>query len=102
MDERTETKKSKKESRTINTRRKMFIVYVYDLHAKNKRSFNRTKRLFYYHINRLPLKKELWKTKSALAVKPGMEKVMDSFFKRFGKSVTVYKIIAEKIEELEL
>jgi hypothetical protein len=79
----------------------MFIVYVYDLTAKNKKSFNRTKRLFYYHINRLPLKKELWKTKSALAVKPNMEKMMDSFFKRFGKSVIVYKITAEKIEELE-
>jgi hypothetical protein len=79
----------------------MFIVYVYDLNAKNKKSFNRVKRLFYYHINRLPLKKELWKTKSALAVQPRMEKVMDNFFKRFGKSVIVYKMLVEKIEELD-
>lgn len=79
----------------------MFIVYVYDLQARDKKSFNRVKRLFYYHINRLPLKKELWKTKSALAVKPSMEKIMDAFFRRFGKSVVVYKLLAEKIEQLE-
>jgi hypothetical protein len=79
----------------------MFIVYVYDLNAKNKKSFNRVKRLFYYHINKLPLRKELWKTKSALAVQPRMEKVMDGFFKRFGKSVVVYKMLVEKIEELD-
>jgi hypothetical protein len=79
----------------------MLVVYVYDLDARDRKSFNRVKRLFYYHMNRLPLKKELWKTKSALAVQPRMEKRMDSFFKRFKKSVTVYKILAEKIEELE-
>jgi hypothetical protein len=79
----------------------MFIVYVYDLNARDKLSFNRVKRLFYYHMNRLPLKKELWKTKSALAVQPKMEKTMDSFFKRFRKSVVVYKILAEEITLLE-
>jgi hypothetical protein len=78
----------------------MLIIYIYDLKARNKKSFNRTKRLFYYHINRLPLKKELWKTKSALAVQPKMEKTMDSFFRRFGASVIVYKALATNIEEL--
>lgn len=79
----------------------MFVLYIYDLKAKNKKKFNRTKRLFYYHLGRLPLKKELWKTKSAIAVELRMEKMMDSFFKRFGRSVTVYKAYAEAIEPLE-
>lgn len=76
------------------------ILYLYDIRAKDKRRFNRTKRLFYYHLNRLPVKKEAWKTKSALAVRPGQEKMMDAFFRRFGKSVSVYKVLAQSIEEL--
>ncbi|MBU0591969.1 hypothetical protein KKG55_04225 [Candidatus Micrarchaeota archaeon] len=52
-------------------------------------------------MNNLPLKKELWKTKSALAVTPKMEKMMDVFFKRFRRSVIVYKVVAETIELLE-
>lgn len=79
----------------------MQIVYVYDLSAKNKKEFNRVKRLFYYHMNRLPLKKELWKTKSALSVSLRMEKMMDAFFRRFRKSILVYKMHVEKIEQLE-
>jgi hypothetical protein len=79
----------------------VLLVYVYDLNAKDKRKFSRVKRLFYYHMNRLPLKKELWKTKSALAVQPRMEKMMDSFFRRFGKSVVVYKMHAREIELFE-
>jgi hypothetical protein len=71
------------------------------LNAKDKKKFNRTKRLFYYHLGRLPLKNDVWKTKSALAVTPKMEKRLDAFFKRFGRSVTVYKAFAETIEELE-
>ncbi|MDD5171547.1 MAG: hypothetical protein PHF60_00765 [Candidatus ainarchaeum sp.] len=78
----------------------MHILYIYDLNASNKKKFNRTKRLFYYHLNRLPLKKEVWKTKSAFAVPPKMEKMVDLFFKRFGRAVTVYKATAETIEEL--
>ncbi len=78
----------------------MLILYIYDLKATNKKSFNRTKRLFYYHLNRLPLKKELWKTKSAFAVEPRMEKTMDRFFKRFGKAIIVYKTTTESIEQL--
>lgn len=78
----------------------MQLLYIYDIKAKNRKSFNRTKRLFYYHLNRLPLKKELWKTKSALAVPPKMEKMMDSFFRRFGHAIIVYKVAAESIEEM--
>jgi hypothetical protein len=79
----------------------MFLVYVYDLNASDKKKFNRAKRRFYYHLNRLPLKKELWKTKSALAVQPRMEKLMDSFFRRFRGSILVYKMHVTEIEGLE-
>lgn len=79
----------------------MFVLYIYDLKAKNKKSFNRTKRLFYYHLNRLPLKKEVWKTKSAMAVEARMEKTMDAFFKRFKTSVIVYKTDIEAIDKLQ-
>ena len=78
----------------------MLLLYLYDIIAKDKRKFNRIKRLFYYHIGRLPLRKELWKTKSAVAVEPRMEKTMDAFFRRFGKAVVVYKVTAETIEKL--
>jgi len=78
----------------------MMVLYIYDLKAKNKKSFNRTKRLFYYHLNRLPLKKEFWKTKSAFAVSPKLENIVDDFFKRFGKAVIVFKAPIESIEEL--
>ncbi|MDD5339717.1 MAG: hypothetical protein PHV13_00525 [Candidatus ainarchaeum sp.] len=78
----------------------MQILYIYDVKAKDKGSFNRAKRLFYYHLGRLSLKKEAWKTKSVLAVQPKMEKTMDSFFRRFGKAVVVYKSYSESIERL--
>ncbi len=79
----------------------MLILYIYDVKAKNKKTFNRVKRLFYYHLNNLPLNKESWRTKSTLAVDPKMERMMDAFFKRFKRSVIVYKAITESIEKLE-
>lgn len=78
----------------------MFVVYIYDLKAKNRKKFNRTKRLFYYHLGKIPLKKEFWKSKSALAVPLKMEKTMDSFFKRFGKEVFVCKLATKSVEQL--
>lgn len=77
------------------------IVYIYDIFAKDKKSFNRTKRLFYYYLNKLPLSKNVWKTKSTIAVSPSLEKTMDSFFSRFGSRLIVYKICAQTIEQLE-
>lgn len=79
----------------------MYILYIYDLNAANRKRFNQVKRLFYYHLNKLPLKKELWKTKSALAVPARMEKAMDSFFRRFRKDLVAYKCLCEEIERLE-
>ncbi len=78
----------------------MFVLYIYDLNAKDRKSFNRVKRLFYYHLNKLPLKKEVWKTKSAFAISMDMEKTIDLFFKRFKKSIVVYKVYSESIELL--
>ena len=79
----------------------MFVLYIYDIKAKDKKSFNRTKRLFYYHLNQLSLNKNSWKTKSVLAVPLKMEKTMDVFFRRFGVSIIVYKTTITSIEELE-
>ncbi len=79
----------------------MFVLYIYDLKAKNRKSFNRTKRLFYYHMNKLPLKRDSWKTKSAMAVETKMEKTMDAFFKRFKKNIVVYKTTIEAIDQLQ-
>lgn len=78
----------------------MFFLYIYDIKAKDKKKFNRTKRLFYYYLGKLQIKKELWKTKSSLVVPPKLEKTMDIFFKRFRRDIIVYKIVAETIEEL--
>lgn len=79
----------------------MYVVYMYDLKAKNKKKFNRLKRRFYYHMNKLGLKKEAWVTKSTIRVKPKTEKMMDLFFGKFGKDVIVYKLHTTSIEELE-
>jgi len=79
----------------------VFVLYFYDIKARNKKKFNRIKRRFYYHLHRLPLKKEYWKTKSTLMVPTKIERTMDLFFKRFGKSVEVYKVLTESVEELE-
>jgi hypothetical protein len=79
----------------------VLILYLYDIKARDKRKFNRVKRRFYYHLNKLPLKKDGWKTKSAISVPTRQEKMMDVFFRRFGRSVVVYKVLAETIEQLE-
>jgi hypothetical protein len=79
----------------------MFVLYLYDLKASDKKSFARIKRLFYYHLHRLPLKKDVWKTKSAFAVPLKLEKGLDHFFRRFRRSVIVYKAYVESIEPLD-
>lgn len=78
----------------------MKIVYIYDIFAKNKKEFNRIKRNFYYHLGKLPLKKENWKTKSTFAVELASEKIYDEFFKNYKKNIKIYKILATEIEEL--
>ena len=77
----------------------MQLVYTYDLKARDKKSFNRLKRKFYYHYNKLDLSGVV-RTKSVLIVPLKAEKMMDLFFNQFGKDVEVYKIVAESIEEL--
>jgi hypothetical protein len=79
----------------------VIVVYIYDIKAKNKRKFNRVKRRFYYHLNKLGLDRSLWKTKSTIAVRPRKARMMDAFFQDFGSDVLVYKIRASSVEELE-
>lgn len=77
----------------------MQLVYIYDIKAPNKREFNRVKRMFYYYLNKLGLK-DAFRTKSVIAVEPKKEKLMDEFFKQFGRNIEVYKIFAQSIELL--
>ena len=79
----------------------MQVVYIYDLKAKNKKRFNRTKRLFYYYLNKLPLTKESWKTKSTISIQTKHEKILDKFFRRFKNDIHVFKLYTETIEEFE-
>ena len=78
----------------------MQIVYIYDVKARSKKHYNRIKRRFYYHMNKLPIRKENWKTKSSFAIPRKHEDVVDMFFKSFKGSVEVYKLTAQTIEEL--
>ena len=78
----------------------MQVLYLYDIKAKNKQEFNRVKRLFYYHLNKLDLLKIHFVTKSVLLAPSELERLVDSFFKQFKNKVEVYKVRCEKIEEL--
>ena len=78
----------------------MQILYLYDIKAKNKREFNRVKRLFYYRLNKLDLVKLHFVTKSVLLVPLELERLLDGFFLEFKKSVEVYKAKCEKVEQL--
>jgi len=77
------------------------ILYLYDVKAKNKKEFNRTKRRFYYWLNQLLPKKDAWKTKSVVLVPGKHEKALDEFFCSFKGKIIVYKAIIQSIEELE-
>jgi hypothetical protein len=78
----------------------MKIVYIYDVKAKDKRTFNRVKRMFYYNLNKLMLKNLSWRTKSVLVIDPEYERLLDDFFQDFKSNIEVYKIRAKLIEEL--
>ena len=76
----------------------MFIVYMYDLTAKNKKLFNRNKRKFYYHLNKISIPTDSWKTKSTLVInQTNLEKTLDIFFKKFSSFCTCYKFETSSI-----
>ena len=78
----------------------MQILYLYDIKAKNKREFNRVKRVFYYQLRKLDVAKMKSFTKSVLLVPETLERALDAFFRRFKSKVEVYKVHCEKVEEL--
>ena len=80
---------------------KMAFLYLYDVHAKDRKKFNRVKRRFYYRLNQLFPKRDAWKTKSAILVQNRHTKALDAFFRSYKGSVTVFKAAVESIEELE-
>ncbi|MDO8554579.1 MAG: hypothetical protein Q7S22_07255 [Candidatus Micrarchaeota archaeon] len=78
----------------------MQLLYIYDLKSKNKKEFNRLKRVFYYHLHHFDKSKLVFRTKSVLIVQEKHELLFDDFFKRFKGNIEVYKVRAESIEEL--
>lgn len=76
------------------------IIYCFDLKAKNKQSYNRLKRKFYYHLNKSCLASAPWKTKSVLALPNALEGAADAFFRRWRGEIEVYKIRAARVQEL--
>jgi uncharacterized protein YdiU (UPF0061 family) len=80
------------------------ILYLYDIGAKNRRDFNRSKRIFYYNLQKLGLKTTNWVTKSTILVSDDMENHLDKFFriyKKRMKNLVVYKVFAHSAEEIE-
>ena len=81
-------------------RSEIMIVYLYDLKAKNKKSYNRLKRSFYYHFNKIKLSDFSYKTKSVLFMADKYEKMLDNFFQGFKGNIEVYKIRTEDVEQI--
>lgn len=80
------------------------ILYFYDIKAKNKKEFNKTKRIFYYNLQKIGLKTTNWVTKSTILVSDSMEPHLDDFFKKLKKrtgELVVFKAFAHSIEEIE-
>ena len=80
------------------------ILYLYDIKARNKRDFNKTKRIFYYNLQKLGLKTTNWVTKSTILVPDSLEPHLDSFFEKQKKrteNLIVYKAFTHSIEEIE-
>ena len=80
------------------------ILYFYDIKAKNKREFNKTKRIFYYNLQKIGLKTTNWVTKSTILVPDYLEPHLDEFFtklKKRTKDLVVYKAFTHSIEEIE-
>jgi hypothetical protein len=57
--------------------------------------------MFYYRLAKFALKKEAWRTKSALIVSKKHEASLDTFFKRFGDDVEVYKARIKNLQEIK-
>ena len=78
----------------------MQLLYIYDIKAKDKRSFNRAKRVFYYRLNKLSLPKSAFLTKSTIIINEKDEHAMDKFFKDFKGAITnfvsVFRFIDKK------
>ncbi|MBI2079586.1 hypothetical protein HYT84_02380 [Candidatus Micrarchaeota archaeon] len=78
----------------------MQLIYIYDIKGKDRRDFNRIKRMFYYRLVKLNMMGCVWKTRSVLLVPQKMEQLLDDFFKSFSNNIEVYKIKTKQIESL--
>lgn len=80
------------------------LLYIYDIKMKNKRNFNKIKRIFYYNLNKLGLDSDTQITKSTILVPDNKERIMDKFFSEFRKktkNIVIFKVFTHYIEELE-
>lgn len=80
------------------------MLYIYDIKMKNKRNFNKIKRIFYYNLNKLGLDSDTQITKSTILVPDNKERIMDKFFSEFRKktkNIVIFKVFTHYIEELE-
>ena len=72
-------------------------IYIYDIKVKNKKAYNRIKRMFYYYLNQILSSEIKIKTKSTLVVPKNLESVFDDFFRRWEGKIEVYKIAGETL-----
>ncbi len=76
------------------------LVYFYDLKPKTKNIYNKLKRSFYYHFNKIKSNTFSYKTKSVFVVPNKYEKIIDSFFLGFKGNIEIYKVKTDAIEQL--
>lgn len=78
----------------------IMILYMFDLVCKDLKSYNTTKRRFYYQLKKSLLSSSPFKTKSVLLVNNKLEKEADAFFLKWEGSIIVFKTKVNSIEQL--
>lgn len=75
-------------------------IYLYDLLASNHKTYNRSKRMFYYYLNQLITNEVKFITKSTLLVPRNLESNFDEFFNKWKNKIIVYKIYSEEVSKI--
>jgi len=86
----------------------MFVVYIYDIKANNKKEFNRVKRRFYYYLNKIfntPIGNNIhFLSKSVIFASLNAEVELDALFKdilMYSDTLFVHKLYTSNIKQLE-
>ncbi len=85
----------------------MVTLYIYDISAKDKKRFNKIKRNFYYHLNKILENIEgndvYLISKSVLVVENKfLENSFDLLFRKFIKDVKCFKVDVNNIEQISM